>query len=236
MTGHPRCWGIVPAAGRGLRMGGEVPKQYLLLHGRSVLDHAIAALLGHAAVRAVAVAVAPEDARWRASAHAGDPRVRWVAGGAERCHSVLNALDALTDEAAADDWVLVHDAARPCLCAEDLERLVAALADHPVGGLLGVPVKDTMKRCAADGTVTDTVERAGLWHAYTPQMFRHAALRGALRAALAAGMLVTDESAAMERAGLAPRLVEGSPDNIKLTRPEDLPLAAFLLGRLHGET
>jgi 2-C-methyl-D-erythritol 4-phosphate cytidylyltransferase len=235
VTGLPRCWGVVPAAGRGLRMGGEVPKQYLLLRGRSVLDHAIAALLGHAAVRAVVVAVAPDDARWRTSMHAGDPRVRWAEGGAERCHSVLNALDALTGEAADEDWVLVHDAARPCLRAEDLARLVAALSDHPVGGLLGVPARDTMKRCAADGTVTDTVERAGLWHAYTPQMFRHAALRAALRTALAAGVLVTDESAAIERAGLAPRLVEGSPDNIKVTRPEDLPLAAFLLDRLHGD-
>ncbi len=235
MTGLPRCWGVVPAAGRGLRMGGEVPKQYLLLRGRSVLDHAIAALLGHAAVRAVVVAVAPDAARWHTSMHSGDPRVRWVEGGAERCHSVLNALDALTGEAADDDWILVHDAARPCLRAEDLARLVTALSDHPVGGLLGVPVKDTMKRCAADGTVTDTVERAGLWHAYTPQMFRYAALRAALQAALAAGVLVTDESGAVERAGLAPRLVEGSPDNIKVTRPEDLPLAAFLLDRLHGD-
>jgi 2-C-methyl-D-erythritol 4-phosphate cytidylyltransferase len=235
VTAALRCWGVVPAAGRGLRMGAEVPKQHLVLRGRSVLDHAIAALLGHAAVRAVVVAVAPGDERWRESAHAADARVRWIAGGAERCHSVANALDALSGEAAADDWVLVHDAARPCLRPDDLARLVATLAGHAVGGVLGVPVRDTMKRCADDGTVLATVDRAGLWHAQTPQMFRYAALRAALAAAIAGGVLVTDESAAIERAGLAPQLVEGSSGNIKVTRPEDLALAEFLLGRAPGD-
>ena len=225
------CWGIVPAAGRGLRMGSDLPKQYLLLGRRTVLDHSIAALLAHAAVRAVVVAVAPGDERWRGSQHAGDPRVRWVEGGAERCHSVLNALDTLSVDAGAGDWVLVHDAARPCLRAADVGRLIAGLAGHPVGGVLGSPARDTMKRCGADGTVTGTVERQGLWHAYTPQMFRYAPLRAALRDAIGAGLLLTDESAAVERAGLAPRLVEGSSHNIKVTRPEDLPLAEFLLGQ-----
>lgn len=231
MSEAPICWGVVPAAGRGLRMGGEVPKQYLVLRGRSVLDHSVAALLGHGAVRAVVVAVAADDVRWRASAHTRDARVRWIEGGAERCHSVLNALRALAGEAGPEDWVLVHDAARPCLCPEDLAMLVATLADHPVGGVLGVPARDTMKRCAADGTVIATVERVGLWHAHTPQMFRYAALRGALETSIADGVLVTDESAAIERAGLAPRLVEGSPHNVKVTRPEDLALAELVLGQ-----
>jgi 2-C-methyl-D-erythritol 4-phosphate cytidylyltransferase len=231
VSAEAALWAVVPAAGSGRRMGAEVPKQYLPLRGRSVLDHALAALLDHPALRRVVVAVAADDDRWRGGEHADDPRVRWVTGGAERCHSVLNALAALAAEAATDDWVLVHDAARPCLGHDDLHRLVDALRDHPVGGLLGAPVRDTMKRCAADGAVLATVDRAGLWHAHTPQMFRFGLLRSALQAALAAGELVTDEAAAVERAGLVPRMVEGSFGNIKVTRPQDLPLAELFLAR-----
>jgi len=224
-------WAVVPAAGSGLRMGTELPKQYLRLRGRTVLDHALAALLADPAIRRVVVAVAPGDTRWQDGEHARAPRVRWVAGGAERCHSVLNALDDLAAEAAAGDWVLVHDAARPCLGRADLHRLVRSLRGHPVGGLLGVPVRDTMKRCTADGSVAATVDRAGLWHAYTPQMFRFGLLHEALRAAVATGELVTDEAAAVERAGFVSRMVEGSFGNIKVTRPQDLPLAEFFLDR-----
>lgn len=234
MSDGAAFWAVVPAAGSGLRMGAEVPKQYLLLRGRRVLDHALAALLDHPAIRGAVVAVAADDTRWRSCDHARDPRVRWVTGGAERCHSVLNALGELAGEAAAQDWVMVHDAARPCLTREDLDRLVERLREHPVGGLLGVPVRDTMKRCADDGSVVATVDRAGLWHAYTPQMFRLGLLRAALEAALAAGELVTDEAAAVERIGLAPRLVEGSFGNIKVTRPQDLALAEFFLGQREG--
>jgi 2-C-methyl-D-erythritol 4-phosphate cytidylyltransferase len=234
VSGDGPLWALVPAAGSGLRMGTEIPKQYLPLHGRSVLDHALAALLGHPGIRRVVVAVAADDRRWRDCDHARSPRVRWVTGGAERCHSVLNALGELTGEASAEDWVLVHDAARPCLGRDDLRRLVEDLRDHPVGGLLGVPVRDTMKRCAADGSVVATVDRAGLWHAYTPQMFRFGLLTAALRAAVAAGDLVTDEAAAVERVGLVPRVVEGSFGNIKVTRPQDLALAEFFLGQREG--
>ena len=234
MSGGVAFWAVVPAAGSGQRMGAAVPKQYLPLRGRVVLDHALAALLGHPEVRGAFVAVAADDRRWRACEHARDPRVRWVTGGAERCHSVLRALEALAGEAAADDWVLVHDAARPCLSAADLGRLVDGLRDDPVGGLLGVPVRDTMKRCTADGSIVETVDRAGLWHAYTPQMFRVGLLTSALRAAVAAGAVVTDEAAAVERAGLAPRVVEGSYGNIKVTRPQDLALAELFLGLQEG--
>ena len=234
MSGGAALWAVVPAAGSGQRMGGAVPKQYLTLCGQMVLDHALAALLGHPGVRGAFVAVAADDLRWRDCDHARDPRVRWVTGGAERCHSVLAALGALAAEASTDDWVLVHDAARPCLSRTDLERLVDDLRDHPVGGLLGVPVRDTMKRCAADGTIVATVDRTGLWHAYTPQMFRLGLLTSALRAAVAAGAAVTDEAAAVERAGLAPRVVEGSYGNIKVTRPQDLALAELFLGLQEG--
>ena len=231
MKPEARAWAVVPAAGRGRRMGSEVPKQYLGLRGRLVLDHALETLLAHPRIGGAVVAVGAGDVGWRASAFAVDARVAWVEGGAERCQSVLNALDALWGRVAAGDWVLVHDAARPCLHRADLDRLFAVVPSHPVGGLLAVPVRDTMKRADASGDVVATVDRNGLWHAYTPQMFRFTLLRAALRRAIDDGVLVTDEAAAVERLGLAPRLVEGRPDNIKVTRPEDLALADFFLGR-----
>ncbi len=231
MSGDAGLWAVVPAAGSGLRMGGGTPKQYLQLRGRTVLDHSLAALLHHPGIGRLAVAVARADTRWQASEHARDPRVRWIEGGAERCHSVLNALAGLAAEAATDDWVLVHDAARPCLRRRDLDNLIDTLRDHPVGGVLGVPVRDTMKRCDSAGAIVATVDRTGLWHAYTPQMFRFGLLHEALRLAVTAGELVTDEAAAIERAGLTPRMVEGSQGNIKVTRPADLPLAEFFLAQ-----
>ncbi|HHJ12883.1 MAG TPA: 2-C-methyl-D-erythritol 4-phosphate cytidylyltransferase [Gammaproteobacteria bacterium] len=229
MTESSRHWALVPAAGLGRRMGGGPPKQWLELGGRSVLAHSLEALgaLPGLAGLVLVTAPAPEP----------DPRVErllqrfcacpaWrVDGGSERCHSVLNGLDALAGRAQAQDWVLVHDAARPCLRSEDLERLVLELAGDAVGGLLAVPVRDTMKRAGEDGRVRETVPRERLWHAQTPQMFRFEVLHRALRAALAEGFEVTDEASAVEHAGLAPRLVEGHADNIKITRPEDLALA-----------
>jgi 2-C-methyl-D-erythritol 4-phosphate cytidylyltransferase len=229
------AWAVIPAAGAGRRVGAPIPKQYLELAGRPVIAHTLAPLLAHPRIRTLVVAVDPADAHWGATALAAHPRVRRVAGGVERCHSVQNALEALAAGAADDDWVLVHDAARPCLRAADLDRLFEELAEDPVGGLLGVPVRDTMKAAGPDGRVLRTVPRAELWHAFTPQMFRLGLLRRALGSALAGGKLVTDEASAVELLGLAPRLVEGHADNIKITRPEDLALARFYLeqqGRL----
>jgi 2-C-methyl-D-erythritol 4-phosphate cytidylyltransferase len=169
------------------------------------------------------------DPRWDSNPYASHPKVSRAVGGPERCHSVLNALEALLGQADPQDWVLVHDAARPCLRAEDLNRLITELEQDPIGGLLAVPVRDTMKRADPSGHVVATVERAHLWHAYTPQMFRLGALAGALREAIAGGDWVTDEASAMERLGHRPRLVEGHADNIKITRTADLPLARFFL-------
>jgi 2-C-methyl-D-erythritol 4-phosphate cytidylyltransferase len=216
-------------------MGAEVPKQYLKLLGRSVLDHTLDRLVGHPRIAGVLVVLSPDDRWWPASAFCGHPRVIQVGGGAERCHSVRNALTVLAELAAVDDWVLVHDAARPCLRRGDLDRLMERLRGHPVGGLLGMPVRDTMKRANATDEVQETVSREGLWHAYTPQMFRLGPLRRALQQALDAGYLVTDDASAMELAGLPPLLVEGHPDNIKITRPADLGLAAFHLGQQETE-
>jgi len=229
LSAASELWAVVPAAGAGRRVGGPVPKQYLPLAGRRVIDHSLAPLLAHALIRGAVLALDPEDALWGETGQAADPRIRRVAGGVERCHSVLNALDCLAETAAAEAWVLVHDAARPCLHETDLERLIENLIDDPVGGLLAVPVSDTVKQADGRGRVGQTLARERLWRAFTPQMFRLGLLREALSAALAAGELVTDDAGAIERLGHRPRLVEGRSDNIKITRPEDLPLAEFYL-------
>ena len=210
-------------------MGAAIPKQYLDLAGLPVLEYSLRLFLDHPRIRGLAVALDPTDERWQALPSARHPAILRVTGGKERCHSVLNALEALAGSALEDDWVLVHDAARPCLRREDLDCLIATLEGHPIGGLLGVPVRDTMKAADVRGEVQKTVPREGLWHAYTPQMFRLGPLRQALSQAIAAGQWVTDDASAMELAGLRPLLVEGHADNLKITRPEDLPLAHFYL-------
>jgi 2-C-methyl-D-erythritol 4-phosphate cytidylyltransferase len=224
-----RVFAAIPAAGVGRRMGADVPKQYLPLCGVPVLAHGLRRLGDHPKVSGVVVALAPGDPYWQKI----EVRCRaplWVAsGGALRSDSVLAALGVLALHGEEDDWVLVHDAARPCLRRVDLDRLIEALWDDPVGGLLAVPVGDTLKRAGPAGEVQGTVARDGLWQAQTPQMFRLGALIAALEQVATGGGVVTDESQAMERMGLAPRLVEGHASNIKITRPEDLARAALYL-------
>lgn len=232
MTAHaePRFWGAIPAAGIGRRMGASIPKQYLELRGRKVVEHSVAALLEHPAIGGVCVAVAAGDPWWPRTGCADHGAIIPAVGGAERVWSVRNMLNALLAHGAAvADWVLVHDAARPCLRREDVDRLIAACGEHDVGGLLGMPVRDTMKRIDGDGKVLRGEPREGLWHAFTPQMFRLGPLRTAIEDAVAAGAIVTDEAAAMERIGAKPLMVEGRADNIKITRPGDLELAEFFL-------
>lgn len=233
---NPRCWAVVPAAGVGKRMGSVIPKQYLPLAGRPVIAHALDTLLHHPRIIGLVVAVGAEDEWWPhvAAGLATDKPLWVVVGGAERRHSVLNGLEALQRQADPMDWVLVHDAARPCLAHDDLDRLLTELADDPVGGLLAAPVRDTLKQADESGRVAATVDRSRLWHALTPQMFRLGLLQDALNAALAQGLPVTDEAAAMEAAGFAPRLIEGRADNLKITRPEDLTPAAFYLSCRSG--
>lgn len=226
-----RVWAVLPAAGSGVRMGGERPKQYRMLCGKTVIEHSLAALLALPQLQRLVVALAPNDACWQTLSVAAHPRVQIVAGGAERFQSVLNGLQALP--AADDDWVLVHDAVRPCVSAADVQMLLNAVADDAVGGLLALPVADTIKRSDA-GRVSATLDRNGLWQAQTPQVFRYGLLKAALQDALAAGVVVTDEAAALERSGHAPLLVAGSARNIKLTWPQDMALAAALLAA--GET
>lgn len=219
----PSFWAVIPAAGVGARMRADRPKQYLDLCGRSLLERTLDCFLDHPRLRGLAVSLAAEDPWWPTLACARDARILRAPGGRERADSVLGGLLLLGEQGAtAGDWVLVHDAARPNLCREDLDRLLAELAQDPVGGLLGVPARDTLKRVGRDGRVSETVDRSQVWLAYTPQMFRLGALRAALSAGLAAGAAITDEASAMEWAGHAPRLVEGRADNIKVTTPEDL--------------
>ena len=219
----PSFWAVIPAAGVGARMRADRPKQYLDLCGRSLLERTLDCFLDHPRLRGLAVSLAAEDPWWPTLAGARDARILRAPGGRERADSVLGGLLLLGEQGAtAGDWVLVHDAARPNLCREDLDRLLAELAQDPVGGLLGVPARDTLKRVGRDGRVSETVDRSQVWLAYTPQMFRLGALRDALSAGLAAGAAITDEASAMEWAGHAPRLVEGRADNIKVTTPEDL--------------
>jgi len=240
-----RYWLVMPAAGSGSRFGDATPKQYAPLAGRTVLEWALAPFLEDHRCRGVIVAVAAADAWWpqvaarlgaAALAQAGAARaaVSVAAGGAQRSLSVRSALAALQGRARDDDWVLVHDAARPCLRAEDLDHLVTQLCTHSLGGLLSVTAADTLKRAlqtpAADQpAVEQTVDRAGLYRALTPQMFRYGRLTAALDEAHAAARYPTDEAQALEWLGERPRLVAGQPDNLKVTTPADLRLAEAVL-------
>jgi 2-C-methyl-D-erythritol 4-phosphate cytidylyltransferase len=225
-TKTPRFWGVVPAAGVGKRMGADVPKQYLEVLGKPVLQHTLERLLSVEAFAGIAVALGVEDGYWPDLPCARHPKIRTAPGGKERADSVLSALHSLEGSAAPDDWVLVHDAARLCITRADVEKLMQSLKDDPVGGILALPVSDTLKGVAG-GTIVETLDRSRIWRALTPQMFRYGMLRQALMEAAERGALVTDEASALELQGLRPRIVEGRPDNIKITRPEDLPLAAF---------
>jgi 2-C-methyl-D-erythritol 4-phosphate cytidylyltransferase len=231
-----RYWAVIPAAGIGARMASEIPKQYLPLCGRPVLEHSLARFCAEPRIAGVIAVVAGNDPYYPDLPSARHPKVTRADGGPERCHSVLNGLRRLREMAAADDdWVLVHDAARPCVRQEDVARLLDELSADPVGGLLAVPARDTIKRVDGGGAVAETIDRDILWRALTPQMFRLGALTVAIEQALARGVLVTDEAQAIELAGAAPRLVAGHEDNIKITTPGDLALAEFYLRQREGE-
>ncbi len=216
----------MPAAGVGRRFGTDRPKQYAPLCGRTVIEWALDPFLSDPRCAGAVVALSRNDSYWTAIA---PPTVLVAAGGQERSHSVRNGLTMLRDRATPDDWVLVHDAARPCLPRQDLDRLLEDLGGHPVGGLLATPAADTLKRADGSRQVQQTVDRAGLWRALTPQMFRYGRLCEALDRAHAAGRSPTDEAQAIEWLGDAPRLVEGAAANLKITSAADLAIAAALL-------
>jgi 2-C-methyl-D-erythritol 4-phosphate cytidylyltransferase len=224
----PTYWIVVPAAGVGARMGADCPKQYLPLVGKTVIEHTLERLLALPNVAGVYLVLGASDNYWDDLPLAKNNRIHRVAGGAERCDSVLNALLQLQYVASPSDWVLVHDAARPCIHVQSVLHLIEQVKNHPVGGILGVPVSDTLKQ-VNDSIIDSTVDRRLLWQAQTPQMFRLGLLRDCLQRGLAEGKLITDESSALESYGYQPLMVQGRSDNIKITRPEDLAIAAMLL-------
>jgi 2-C-methyl-D-erythritol 4-phosphate cytidylyltransferase/2-C-methyl-D-erythritol 2,4-cyclodiphosphate synthase len=234
-----RLWAIVPAAGRGERFAStethNLPKQYTPLLGSSVLEWSLRALLAEPRIHAIVVVLAAGDGHWQhVAAKLNSPKLLTTIGGAQRQDSVMNGLELLASRAAADDWILVHDAARPCLSSSDIGALADALQDKSGdgaskvnGAVLAAPIVDTVKRELPSGV--ETVDRAGLWRALTPQVFAFAPLRRALQEAARAGIAVTDEAQAMERIGIRACMVSGSPFNIKVTRAEDLNVAAGIL-------
>ena len=226
-----RYFALIAAAGVGVRIGHDTPKQYLRLGSRTMLEHSIAAMLADERIERVFVVVAPEDQRWQLT-QTNTERVGFLpVGGASRASSVLNGLVAMSDRMQDDNRVLVHDAARPCLGKAELARLIDEAGDDDRGGLLAVPLTDTLKR-GEDGYVVETLQRDTLWCAQTPQLFRVASLRAALSASALDG--ITDEASAIERSGNFPRLVLGSATNIKVTTAQDLTLARAILSERNG--
>jgi 2-C-methyl-D-erythritol 4-phosphate cytidylyltransferase len=223
-----RYWLVMPAAGAGRRFGDSLPKQYAPLHGRTVLEWALAPFITDTRCAGVTISIATDDTRW-ARLSEKFPPMTVTPGGAQRSESVRNALVALGRRASPKDWVLVHDAARPCLAAEDRDRLLTSLQSHPVGGVLAMPVSDTLKQEGASKAIEKTVDRAGLWRAQTPQMFRYARLVEALETAIAGKRYPSDEAQALEWLGEQAQLVEGSAQNIKVTTQHDLQIAESIL-------
>jgi 2-C-methyl-D-erythritol 4-phosphate cytidylyltransferase len=232
-------WGLIPAAGVGLRMGTAVPKQYLLLRGRPVILHTLERLCHHPRLSGVMVGVSAGDRHWQAHETEAERLPKFLGsypGGETRAHTVLNGLQALAAHARDTDWVMVHDAVRPCVRLADIDALVNVIEANGDGGLLALPVADTVKRADEAGCVRETISRERLWRALTPQMFRIGALRASLERALAQDDEITDEAAAIEMAGGHPRLVAGHPDNIKITLPSDLALAELFLKQQEKES
>ena len=228
---------VIPAAGIGQRMGSAIPKQYLKIRDKTVLEHTLSGLLAYPCFSQVIVVLHPQDVYWP-SLKLTHPKLRVTyTGGEKRVHSVLSGLLALQPALEAQDWVLVHDAVRPCLSCRDLDHLIKTLLDHPVGGLLGVPIHNALKKVNAQRAITATPsDSSDLWQALTPQMFRYGLLRQALQAVINDHIEVRDEASALEYLGAFlpafPQMVVGSADNIKVTMPEDLVRVETYLSRL----
>lgn len=233
MNATARLWAVVPAAGVGRRFGGDPsdagrPKQYQRLLDRSVAQWTLQRLLSVERIDGCIVALDPEDRYWPQYGIVNS-RIALTTGGAERADTVRLALQSLRDRAEPNDWVLVHDIARPCVRTKDIDNLVNQLWEHDVGGILATPMADTVKRVAGDGSIQATADRSELWSALTPQMFRYSLLKQAMEQALDRGFQPTDEASAVEQLGRQPLVVEGQRDNIKITRREDLAIAGAIL-------
>lgn len=226
-----KYWAVICAAGIGSRMASDVPKQYLQLHGRTILEHSLTCFVTHPKIEQIIVTLHPADRWWSNLKLPEQKTILTSQGGAERCLSVLNALNAIKAQAKPQDWVLVHDAVRPCVTQQEIDRLIDTLQHDAVGGILAVPVRDTLKQVNADAQIIKTLPRAQIWQALTPQMFRFAKLYHALERVIAQGEMVTDDANALEICGEPVKVVIGSTNNIKITYPEDLIIAEHLLLR-----
>tara|TARA_B100002052_G_scaffold51796_1_gene44990 strand:- start:153 stop:845 length:693 start_codon:yes stop_codon:yes gene_type:complete len=226
-----RIWAVIPAAGVGKRFSSDIPKQYLPLSGIPVLLHSINKLLKFGGFEEILVTLNPADTFWQ-KLNFTHPKVKTIHGGFERCNSVNSALEDLSDRAENADWVLVHDAVRPCISDSDLKKITDIVHDEDVGGLLACPILDTIKEVDENLDVQKTIPREKLWSAMTPQIFRYELLKQALEAALVAGRSVTDEASAIESIGLTPRIVQGDKTNIKVTHSTDMVLAESIINTL----
>ena len=231
MNTTPRVHVLIPAAGRGTRYGGDVLKQYLPIRGKAVLAHSISAFQFHPLISRTTVVLAGDDKLFESAVGKLAAVVDTVVGGDTRTRSVRNGLQSILDNHPEDEWVLVHDGARPCLSAQCLDRLLEKGLESSDGAILALPVGDTLKCSGDDQEITCTQDRKGLWAAQTPQLFKVEALAAAIDAAERAGRALTDEASAMEFIGARPKLVMGSAANIKITRPSDLPIAEALMAR-----
>ena len=230
MNAMPKCWAVIPAAGIGERVGSSIPKQYLQIVGKTILQHAINPFVGHGRIAGITVALHPEDTHFATlgiGAAASD-KVHTVIGGVTRTHSVLKALESIEAQLVKDDFVLVHDAARPCLTNNDLDLLIDTCFAHEVGGIIGSRVADTLKHVEKNNIVS-TLDRENIWRAYTPQMFRFGLLQSAIQKAFKDNVCITDEASALEYIGYQPCMVEGDARNIKVTTVEDISLAEIFL-------
>jgi 2-C-methyl-D-erythritol 4-phosphate cytidylyltransferase len=226
-----KYFAIIPAAGTGTRMQAETPKQYLTLLGKSILELAAESLLHHPQIEKLVIVLKENDSFFKTLPLQAHPKIITATGGNERFHTVLNGLNSLLPFADQNDWILIHDAARPCLQRSDIDKLITVLDNHPTGGILGVSIRDTIKR-VIENKISETIDRNELWHAYTPQMFRFGLLHDAITSALEKNQHITDDAMAIELMGLQPLMIEGRRDNIKITQQSDLALAEFYLRSL----
>ena len=232
MSANVKYWVVIPAAGVGTRMGVDKPKQYLSVNDKTIIEHTIDCFIEREEITGIVVVVSKADEYWPTLSISKNERIITAPGGDERYQSVFNGLTILKDKAGEKDWVLVHDAARPCLNQSAIDRLMINLRTHDVGGILALPCRDTMKRANVAGEIENTVERESLWHAQTPQMFRYGKLMPAIEQVLNENIVVTDEASAMEHCGYNPVLVQGHQENIKVTHKDDLMYMEMYLERM----
>lgn len=224
-----KIWALIPAAGIGSRMGSEIPKQYLSIGNRTILEHSLTRFLEHPAIHKIVVAIHPEDEQWAKLGIANHEKIILVDGGSERVDSVASGLQKIAELGGGGDWVMVHDAARPCLYSLHIDNLIKAQESSPDGVILAIPSFDTVKVTNNQQTIDKTIPRETIWLAQTPQFFPVEKLSSAIAKSQAEGVSITDEASAMEAQGYHPALVVGSKHNIKVTEQEDLILASISL-------